>query len=169
MSPEFFENVCRILTRKVDDVLFLILDVRDYTVFSGIVAPLLKELDAFRMTLNTNPVFVMTQILFKEYFAKISYVVDKLVSEKVNFSSSNSCLIQHVAKNIMGVKQKWIEIGRPGGTYKGSWDFEHIKASLIICTSCNFFVTMTLLSNCGTNNGIYLKNYQKICLCSSAQ
>ena len=98
------------------------LDVRDYTVFSGIVAPLLKELDAFRMTLNTNPVFVMTQILFKEYFAKISYVVDKLVSEKVNFSSSNSCLIQHVAKNIMGVKQKWIEIGRPGGTLEDNWD-----------------------------------------------
>ena len=110
----------------------IILDVRDYTVFSGIVAPLLKELDAFRMTLNTNPVFVMTQILFKEYFAKISYVVDKLVSEKVNFSSSNSCLIQHVAKNIMGVKQKWIEIGRPGGTYKGSWDFALILAFLIM-------------------------------------
>jgi len=73
---------------------------------------LLKELDAFRMTLNTNPVFVMTKILFKEYFAKISYVVDKLVSEKINFSSSNSCLIQHVAKNIMSVKQKWIEIGK---------------------------------------------------------
>ena len=122
MVPEFFKNVCRILTRKADDILFLILDVRDYTVFSGIVAPLLKELDAFRMTLNTNPVFVMTQILFKEYFAKISYVVDKLVSEKVNFSSSNSCLIQHVAKNIMSVKQKWIEIGRPGGTYEDNWD-----------------------------------------------
>ena len=121
MSPEFFKNVCRILTRKAEDMLcliFFISDVRDYTVFSGIVAPLLKELDAFRMTLNTNPVFVMTQILFKEYFAKISYVVDKLVSEKVNFSSSNSCLIQHVAKNIMGVKQKWIEIGRPGRTFE---------------------------------------------------
>ena len=39
-------------------------------------------------------------------------------NEKVNFSSSNSCLIQHVAKNIMGVKQKWIEIGRPGRTFK---------------------------------------------------
>ena len=122
MVPEFFKNVCRILTRKADDILFLILDVRDYTVFSGIVAPLLKELDAFRMTLNTNPVFVMTKILFKEYFAKISYVVDKLVSEKINFSSSNSCLIQHVAKNIMSVKQKWIEIGRPGGTYEDNWD-----------------------------------------------
>ena len=73
----------------------------------------------------------MTQILFKEYFAKISYVVDKLVSEKVNFSSSNSCLIQHVAKNIMGVKQKWIEIGRLGGTYKGSWDFALLLAFLI--------------------------------------
>ena len=113
--------------------LFLFIsDVRDYTVFSGIVAPLLKELDAFRMTLNTNPVFVMTQILFKEYFAKISYVVDKLVSEKVNFSSSNSCLIQHVAKNIMSVKQKWIEIGRPGGTYTGCWDFARISAFLIM-------------------------------------
>ena len=77
------------------------------------------------MTLNTNPVFVMTQILFKEYFAKISYVVDKLVSEKVNFASSNSCLIQHVAKNIMGVKQKWIEIGRPGGTFEDNWDLSH--------------------------------------------
>ena len=86
------------------------LGYRDFATFNEIVAPLIQELNAFLAALHANPVFVMTQILFKEYFAKISDVVNELVSKKDSFSPSNSCLIQHVTKNIMASKQKWKEI-----------------------------------------------------------
>ena len=86
------------------------LGYRDFATFNEIVAPLIQELNAFLAALNANPVFVMTQILFQEYFAKLSDVINELVSKKDSFSPSNSCLIQHVTKNIMASKQKWKEI-----------------------------------------------------------